>query len=249
MIRYVSDDNPSAEQEPASADDTEQRTRRTSITMSHTWEPTGDVEQRTWVFVAALVALAAQFIVPPAFRLTPTWILPAAAGCLALLLAVGGRAVEDPGHRSLRLLAVAFAGVLAVGNLFAVARLITSLLSGSGLNAETLFSVGLAAWLTNIVAFAVVYWELDDGGPVARSRRVDVRSADFYFPQYGLPSHVQWQPRFVDYVYVSFTNATAFSPTDTMPLRGRAKSLMALQSAVALVAVAVVFARGVNILT
>ena len=215
----------------------------------HRWQPTGDVEQRTWVFAAAIIALGAQFIVPAGFRLSPPWLLPAAAGALALLLAVGGRAVEDPGHRSLRLLAVAFAAVLAAGNLFAVARLITALLSGSVVNAPILFSVGLAAWVTNIVAFAVVYWELDDGGPVARSRRANLAQADFFFPQYGLQSHRYWQPRFIDYVYVSFTNATAFSPTDTLPLRGRAKSLMGLQSAVALVAVAVVFARGVNILT
>lgn len=215
----------------------------------HRWEPTRDVEQRTWVFVAVLVAFAAQFIVPVGFRLNPSWVLPAAAGGLALLLAVGGRAVEDPGHTSLRLLAVAFAAVLAVGNLFAVARLITALLTGSGVNAEILFSVGLAAWVTNIVAFAVVYWELDNGGPVARSRRANLAATDFFFPQYGLASHTNWQPRFIDYLYVSFTNATAFSPTDTLPLRGRAKALMALQSAVALVAVAVVFARGVNILT
>ena len=216
--------------------------------MTHQWEPTGDVEQRTWVLTAVLAALAIQFLIPTQFRLNPAWVLPTAAAALAVLLIIGGRAVEDPGHWGLRAMAVALSAVLALGNLLGGAHLIAVLLRGGGIDAQSLFAVGAAAWVTNVVAFAVVYWELDGDGPVARRRRTDVSRADLFFQQYELPTHSRWQPRFIDYLYVSFTNATAFSPTDTLPLRSRAKSLMALQSFVALVAVAVVFARGVNIL-
>jgi hypothetical protein len=99
------------------------------------------------------------------------------------------------------------------------------------------------------VAFALWYWEFDRGGPFARAAG-ERPHPDFLFPQMATPevTHPDWEPYFVDYLYVSFTNATAFSPTDTMPMSRWAKGLMAVQSAVALSTVALVVARAVNIL-
>ncbi|MBV9547646.1 MAG: hypothetical protein JOY61_25010, partial [Chloroflexi bacterium] len=104
-------------------------------------------------------------------------------------------------------------------------------------------------WLTNVIVFGLWYWELDRGGPSARVR-ADHREPDFLFPQMITPAvaPADWYPRFWDYLYVAFTNATAFSPTDTMPLTVVAKSLMTIQSIVSLLTVALVAARAVNIL-
>ena len=209
---------------------------------------TQDVEQRTTVSLAVALALAAQYLAPADYRLQPTWLLPAVAGSLAVLIAVGGRRVEDPGHWSLRVLALALGGALAVGNLLAVALLVRGLVSGAGVHAGELLRIGAAAWLTNIIAFSVIFWEVDAGGPVARARGRSALDTDLWFMQYSLDSHASWSARYLDYAYVSLTNATAFSPTDTMPLTARMKALMAAQSTVALIAIAVVFARAVNIL-
>jgi uncharacterized membrane protein len=104
-------------------------------------------------------------------------------------------------------------------------------------------------YFTNLIAFGLWYWELDRGGPAARAHGVKAYP-DFLFPQMSTPdlAPAEWEPAFIDYLYVSFTNATAFSPTDVMPLTRWAKLTMALQSAVALVVVAMVIARAVNIL-
>jgi hypothetical protein len=108
---------------------------------------------------------------------------------------------------------------------------------------------GGVIWLTNVLVFALWYWELDRGGPVGRALAVK-HHPDFLFPQMATPQMAppDWEPWFPDYFYLSFTNATAFSPTDTLPLSRWAKMLMALQSAVSLSTVALVIARAVNIL-
>jgi hypothetical protein len=105
-------------------------------------------------------------------------------------------------------------------------------------------------WLTNVIVFGLWYWDLDRGGPIER-RRIHHRQPDFLFPQMVTPGAAPepWCPHFVDYLYVSFTNATAFSPTDTMPLTAWAKLLMMVQSLASLLTVVLVAARAVNILS
>ena len=114
---------------------------------------------------------------------------------------------------------------------------------------QALLASGAAIWGTNIIAFALWYWELDRGGPAARALGHRPHP-DFLFPQMTTPdvSDPDWEPRFADYLYVSFTNATAFSPTDTMPLSRWAKLAMMIQSVIALATVAMVLARAINIL-
>jgi hypothetical protein len=110
----------------------------------------------------------------------------------------------------------------------------------------------LLIWVTNVVAFAVWYWEIDRGGPFARApeHEREAERADLLFPQMtvDLPGWKGWLPGFTDYLFVSFTAATAFSPTDTMPLTHTAKTVMAIQSITALLTVGLVIARAVNIL-
>lgn len=206
------------------------------------------IEQRTAASLAVLVAMGAQMLTPPGFRLGAVWLLPVVAAALVAVIAVAGRRGNNPGHPVLRALALLLAAVLIVGNIATVTVLVHGLLSGHSVQAAQLFALGTAAWVTNVVAFAVTFWEIDAGGPVARAAGGLRSHGELLFAQYTLSAHQHWTPRFSDYLYVSFTNATAFSPTDTLPLSSRMKSLMACQSGVALVAIAVVFARGVNII-
>ncbi|HEY9759248.1 MAG TPA: hypothetical protein V6C97_29080 [Oculatellaceae cyanobacterium] len=112
-----------------------------------------------------------------------------------------------------------------------------------------LFS-SLETWFTNIVVFALWYWEIDRGGPDQRARH-ESGPPDFLFPQMSTPSCADpnWTPKFFDYLYVAFTNATAFSPTDVQPLSRTAKALMLIESVISLVTITLVAARAVNILT
>jgi hypothetical protein len=123
-------------------------------------------------------------------------------------------------------------------------------LKGGKAGGHPLILAGIVLWVTNVLLFGLWYWELDRGGPIARQLDPDALP-DFLFPQMTEPRLAPegWRPIFVDYLYTSFTNATAFSPTDTMPLTPIAKVLMTVQSAAALVTVALVLARAVNILS
>ncbi len=139
-------------------------------------------------------------------------------------------------------------------NVISLILLVHDLLQGKAngkaiVGPQLLFS-SLLIWLTNVLVFALWYWELDRGGPDERSHP-DHRQPDFLFPQMATPqcTHATWSPSFMDYLYVSFTNATAFSPTDTMPLAPWAKALMLVQALASLLTIALVAARAVNILS
>ena len=146
--------------------------------------------------------------------------------------------------------ALALIAAISLANLWSAGHLIRGLIRHTeGSDAGTLLANGAAIYVTNIVAFGLWYWEFDRGGPVARAR-AERAYPDFLFPQMSNPelASPDWAPNFIDYLYVSFTNATAFSPTDVMPLSRWAKVLMGVQSAVSLTTVGLVIARAVNIL-
>jgi len=141
--------------------------------------------------------------------------------------------------------------VMSLANAWSAARLVVGLVEGTvGKDPTTLLLTGAAIWLTNVIVFCLWYWELDRGGPVARVYATRTLP-DFLFVQMQNPELApdDWEPAFVDYLYLSFTNATAFSPTDVLPLSRWAKLMMMLQSIVSLVTVALVIARAVNILS
>jgi hypothetical protein len=147
---------------------------------------------------------------------------------------------------------ICLVGVLAFDALWSTARLVDELIHGGAItqSAEELLQAGAVVWVSNNLAFSLLYWELDDGGPAARLWRPR-RFPDLAFPQELTPGLAPegWKPRFLDYLYLAVTNATAFSPTDVMPLAPWAKTAMAVQSLISLTVLGLVIARAVNVLS
>lgn len=157
------------------------------------------------------------------------------------------------GHDRRREIVIGLLTFVWITNVLGVVVLVGSLVFHSGAQItgkQLLFSAGVV-WLTSAVAFGLAFWELDCGGPVARALAATPRKPDFQFPQDENPQLARpgWSPRLWDYFYVALTNATAFSPTDAMPLTRPAKALMAAQSTLSALTVLLVAARAVNILT
>jgi uncharacterized membrane protein len=178
------------------------------------------------------------------------WLIPAvpeAALLLPLAWSVPRHRLEQMGKR--RTVALALVGVITAANVLALSALIASLLSAQEKSGGELLLKGATIWSTNVVTFGLLFWELDRGGPIRRGAP-DPPPRDFQFPQDENPSLAEptWHPRLVDYVYISFTNAIAFSPTDAMPLTRRVKMLMLAESAISATTVLLVAARAVNIL-
>ena len=154
-------------------------------------------------------------------------------------------------RRIVRGLAVFLTAVVMIINFEALLAVVRALLHGAkGASGQALLLDALNIWFTNVVVFALWFWNIDSGGPAARGI-IAKTAPDFLFPQMlgSGDKDPAWTPGFIDYFYVSFTNATAFSPTDTMPLSARAKLLMAVQAFISLLTVGLVAARAVNILT
>ena len=152
-------------------------------------------------------------------------------------------------HLTRRRLALVTIGIVSAANAASIILLVHLLVNGAGANAATLLRAAVHMWVVNVLLFALWYWQLDGGGPIARPTCIP-HQRDFLFPQQTEPSLMEggWRPLFLDYLYVSFTNAAAFSPTDTMPLSRWAKMLMLVQSAISLSLAVMVVARAVNIL-
>ena len=178
-----------------------------------------------------------------------TWLVLAIPGlvlCVDLWLGTGGLGAR--GRNS----ALVLLGLIVAGNVAGLALLISSLVTtrSADIGGGQLLMTAAVIWVANIIAFAVWYWEVDDGGPFARANK-ERRTPDFQFPQDenpGLARRKPWRPRIWDYLYVSLTAASAFSPTDSMPLTYRAKVLLGIESTVSLVIVVLVTARAVNVL-
>jgi len=214
------------------------------------WLKPGQGEERWPVAAALLVAIALQVFLPDRLTIGARWVLPSLEGALAIGLTVANPRRIDRRSTLLRAASVALIAITSVANGWASFELIKGILEGhAGKSAAPLLSSGVSIYLTNIIVFALWYWEWDRGGPVARALG-ERPYPDFLFPQMAQKDLARddWRPIFVDYLYVSYTNATAFSPTDTMPLARWSKLLMMGQSAVALSTVGLVVARAVNIL-
>jgi uncharacterized membrane protein len=198
---------------------------------------------------AVLVAVVLQLLLPDQLVPQARYILPALEIVLLGLLVVASPFRLDRESAVLRTAGLAMAALVSVANAWSAVLLVRGLVGGTTEDAPTLLLAGAAVWLTNVVAFALWYWELDRGGPAARAhgRR---RHPDFAFAQMQSPdlADPDWEPRFADYFYLAFTNATAFSPTDVLPLTRWAKLTMMAQSVVALAVVVLVVARAVNVL-
>ncbi len=197
------------------------------------------------------IALAIVLALTLSDRVTigPTWLVPAVEALLLAGLVVMAPARATTHSRGTRMLALSIIALVTVVNAVSLGLLVHFLINGGSAGGHRLLVSGAVLWLTNVLVFAVWYWELDRGGPVQRFAHPDA-PVDLLFPQMASPdfAHPSWRPGFADYLYMSLTNATAFSPTDTMPLTHTAKAVMAVQSLAALLTVGLVIARAVNIL-
>ena len=199
---------------------------------------------------AILSAMLLTVLLPADVRLGPQWALPLIEGVLLIVVVAADPRSVTRRSRELRAVSIALVSVLVVGSLWSTALLIDDLVHGGPEtnSASDLLKAGSIVWLSNAIAFTLLYWELDGGGAAARAHQVPLHP-DLAFPQHLNPGigPPEWRPRFIDYLYLSFTNSTAFSPTDVMPLVPWAKIAMAVQAAVALGILGLVIARAVNI--
>jgi hypothetical protein len=210
------------------------------------------VGESRWPMAAAVVvAIVLTILLPKNHRVLPEGVVPLLEGVLLLALIAGDPGAIDRRSRQLRAISIALVSVLVLSALWATVRLIEVLITGGPQtnSASDLLEAGTIVWTGNILAFALLYWELDSGGSAARAHR-SRRVVDFAFPQQMNPdlAPAGWKPQFVDYLYLAFTNATALSPTDAMPIAPWAKIAMTVQSLVSLAILGLVIARAVNVL-
>ncbi|MCF3134147.1 hypothetical protein [Streptomyces olivochromogenes] len=211
--------------------------------------------------VATLAAIMLYLGLPQRLLIAPRYVLPALEFLLLVpLVAINPKRLTRQ-TRAFRVLSLTLVAVIATSNVVALGILVHELVYAGVKDGRSLLVAALQVWLTNIIVFGLAYWELDRGGPVTRTQapRTELPLADFRFSQDENDDSVQevadgasgtsdWVPTLMDYLYVSVTNSTAFSPTDTMPLSTRAKVMMSVQSVSALVTSLLVIARAVSIL-
>jgi uncharacterized membrane protein len=202
------------------------------------------------VQLALLGTIGLQLTLPERLVVGPTWLLPALEGVLLVGLAFASPMQLEREHTRRRGVAIAMIAFVSGANIYSLIELSKFLLHHHVSNGRELIISGMVIWLTNFVIFALWYWEADRGGPGRRASGHD-GPPDFLFPQMSDDriEPLNWRPHFIDYLYVSLTNATAFSPTDTMPLTATAKVIMGVQSLVSLVTIGLIVSRAVNILS
>ena len=202
--------------------------------------------------LAVLVAIVLTTLVPASLRHGPGWLAPVVEGVLLVALVVGDPGRIDRRSRALRLLSIALVAVLLLTSLSFTAQLVSDLITGGPVtnSAGVLLRAGACVWVANNIAFGLLFWELDSGGSASRFHS-EPRRPHLGFPQQLNPrlGWEDWRPHFVDYLYLGFTNATAFSPTDVMPLVPWAKLTMLAQALLSLAILSLVVSRAVNVFT
>lgn len=207
----------------------------------------GDPYWPAQLTVAVVIGL--NLALPERVTVGPTWLAASVSGALLVVLIVIAPRRAARHIRGVRWFALIVIGLVSLANLVSLGLLVHFLIAGGRTGGGALIRSGVVLWGTNVLLFAVWYWEMDRGGPVARFLHPHV-PPDYLFPQMENPQFAPpgWRPGYIDYLYLSLTNATAFSPTDTMPLTQTAKAVMATQSIAALLTIGLVVARAVNIL-
>ena len=210
------------------------------------------VGERRWPMAAAVLGATFLSVIAPRHDAVPFWwVFP-----VIQVVMLGALIIADPGRidrRStvLRRATIALIAVMTVANTLAGIRLINDIIRGlAGITPTILLGGGAAIWVTNVIVFSLWFWEMDRGGPTERMLRSAIPPS-FVFPEESNTDRVTaegWEPTYPDYLYLAYTNATSFSPTDTMPVRMWAKMTMMTQSAISLLVALLVVARAVNIL-
>jgi hypothetical protein len=206
-----------------------------------------------WPMVAAVAAAMVLTVLRPAeVRVAAPWVLPLIEAVLLVALIIRDPGRIDRRSAVLRGLSICVVGILVLDALAATLLLISELIQGGQAtnSAGELLSAGAGVWASNVIAFGLMYWELDAGGAAARAYQMP-RELDLAFPQQLNPRVAApgWRPKFIDYLYLGLTSSTAFSPTDVMPLAPWAKIAMGAQSLISLAILGLVVARAVNVFT
>jgi uncharacterized membrane protein len=213
------------------------------------YPPPGAGEPFWPVQLTILAAIGLQLALPKRLAAGPSWLIPSLEAVLLIGMFLATPRILEYEHPRRRRGALALTAFVSAANVYSLAALTHYLLHHNVSKGNELIVSGILIWLTNFLIFGLWYWELDRGGPGKRASGND-QAPDFLFPQMNddriEPSG--WRPQFIDYLYVSLTNAAAFSPTDTMPLTPMAKSIMGVQSIVSLVTIGLIVSRAVNIL-
>jgi uncharacterized membrane protein len=207
-------------------------------------------EPRWPVTLSVIAVIVLQTLLPDQLRFLPRAVMPSLETALLIGLIAANPVRIERRSRFVRVASIGLIFLITIANAASAVLLIRAILEGKAGNlAGPLLATGASVWATNVIAFALWYWEFDRGGPVHRAHGT-FQHPDLLFPQMTVQELTprDWEPLFVDYLYMSFTNATAFSPTDVMPMARWAKLTMLVQSAVSLGVGALVIARAVNIL-
>ncbi len=209
------------------------------------------IEPRWPLVLATLGVLCVLTFLPARIRLFPSW-FPYVIGTalllpMALVWLSGGR---PRWLRVERTTTLVFSVLGEAVTLTTVLYLVVEMLNRpQDFSGRQLLTSSIGAWITNVLAASLVYWRIDRGGPEARANNTGTKP-DWLFPQTGVPAEAppHWRPTYVDYLFLAFSTAMAFSPADALPLTSRAKMLMMLESAVSLLTLVTVAARAINIL-
>ena len=230
------------------------------MTTDYQREYVGNDEPRWHASIAAFAALALYVTLPPKVTFGPLWLVPLLVLIILIPLSVISpmRKHETPMQRAASIAAIA---ILNVFNIISVVLLIIAIVHPAKIhqftNGVTLLTAGLQIWITNVLVFALWYWEVDAGGPEARAHAptaADFQGSAFLFPQMAFGDQklgcvdVEWKPLFMDYLFLAFTNASAFSPADTFPLSRLGKSLMMAEAFTSFVTIGIVVSRAVGII-
>jgi hypothetical protein len=221
----------------------------------------GQGENRLPPAAAVIVAIVLYALLPESLLIGPRFLLPTLEGLLLIALLVSNPLRMTKQTRWSRAVALVLMALIIVSNLVALGLLVGHL-TGQQVEGGSLLVAALQVWATNVIAFGLLFWNLDRGGPVSRAQlpREQLPLADFRFSHdedhdavaevaAGSSRTADWAPTFIDYLYVSTTNSSAFSPTDTMPLSSRAKALMGIEATAALLTSLLVIARAVGSFT
>jgi uncharacterized membrane protein len=213
------------------------------------YPPPADPEPFWPAQATVLGAIGLQLLLPERLTAGPSWLVPSLEGALLIGLAMATPKQLEHEHPRRRRVAIGLTAFVSAANIYSLGALAHYLLHHKVNDGRGLIFAGVLIWLTSFLIFALWYWEMDRGGPGKRASGND-GAPDFLFPQMSDDriEPLEWRPKFIDYLYVSLTNNTAFSPTDTMPLTPMAKSVMGVQAVVSLMTIGLIVSRAVNIL-
>jgi hypothetical protein len=207
------------------------------------------MEPRWPASLAVAAALVLYMTLPGTLTIGPGWVIPVLEVTLLIPLTVRAPYRRREEVRLIRLASLLLIALVSLAVVASLVLMVNLVLSGAAVTGRQLIFSGIQIWITLILVFSLWYWEVDRGGPGIRGEK-DQADPDFLFPQMGTHELGQpdWIPGFMDYLYLSFTNATAFSPTDTLPLTVRAKLLMLIEALSSITTIVMVAGRAVNIL-